>query len=51
MVKVNGVTLTSLNPSTARDAWGLSGLGVEGAAYTYSFFTGHRVVGVAHRGC
>ncbi len=50
MVKVNGVTLTSLHPATARDAWGLSGLGVEGAAYTYSFFTGHRVVGVAYRG-
>ena len=50
MVKVNGVTLTSLNPAAPRDAWGLSGLGIEGAEETYSFFTGYRVVGVAGRG-
>ena len=47
--KVNGVTVTSLNPMAPRAAWRLSGLGVEGHHETYDFFRGIGVVGVAGR--
>lgn len=46
-VKVNGVSLMSLNPMAPRPAWGLSGIGEEGTAETFRFFCGTRVVGVA----
>ena len=47
--KVNGVSVTSLNPMAPRSAWRLSGLGVEGHHETYDFFRGIGVVGVAGR--
>ena len=47
--KVNGVSVTSLNPEAPRSAWRLSGLGVEGNRETYDFFRGIGVVGVAGR--
>ncbi len=47
--KINGVTVTSLNPEAPRSAWRLSGLGVEGHRETYDFFRGIGVVGVAGR--
>lgn len=46
-VKVNGAGLLSLHPSAPRGAWGLSGMGDEGAVETLRFFCGSRVVGVA----
>ncbi len=48
-VKVNGVGLLSLHPLAPRPAWGLSGLGDEGARETLEFFRGTRVIGVAER--
>jgi phenylacetaldehyde dehydrogenase len=48
-VKINGVSLMSLNPLAPRPAWGLSGLGVEGTRETFDFFCGTSVVGVAAR--
>ena len=45
--KVNGVSVTSLNPHAPRPAWRLSGLGVEGHTETFEFFRGLGVVGVA----
>ena len=45
-VQINGVGITGLHPDAPRSAWGLSGIGDEGAAETWSFFTGCRVVGV-----
>ncbi len=47
--KINGVTVTSLNPEAPRSAWKLSGLGVEGHRETFEFFQGIGVVGVAGR--
>jgi phenylacetaldehyde dehydrogenase len=47
MVKINGVTLLNLNAAAPRPAWGLSGLGDEGARETYEFFRGTRVSGSA----
>lgn len=48
-VKINGVSLMSLNHIAPRPAWGLSGLGVEGTRETFDFFCGTSVVGVAAR--
>jgi len=45
--KINGVSVTSLNPYAPRPAWRLSGLGVEGHRETFEFFQGLGVVGVA----
>ncbi|MFC9971094.1 aldehyde dehydrogenase family protein [Spirillospora sp. NPDC127200] len=45
-VKVNGSSVMSLHPFAPRPAWGLSGLGEEGATETLRFFTGARVAGV-----
>jgi len=45
--KINGVSVTSLNPHAPRPAWRLSGLGVEGHRETFEFFRGLGVVGVA----
>jgi acyl-CoA reductase-like NAD-dependent aldehyde dehydrogenase len=45
-VKVNGAGLMGLHPSAPRGAWGLSGMGDEGAFETLRFFCGSRVVGV-----
>jgi acyl-CoA reductase-like NAD-dependent aldehyde dehydrogenase len=46
-VKINGYSLLSLGGSAPRGAWGLSGLGEEGAGQSIEFFTGARVVGVS----
>lgn len=46
-VKWNGVGLLGLHPLAPRPAWGLSGLGDEGAAASIEFFRGHRVLGAA----
>ena len=43
--KINGVTITSLSPSAPRAAWGVSGLGEEGAFETFRFFQGSSVIG------
>ena len=48
-VKINGVSLMSLNHMAPRPAWGLSGLGVEGTRETFDFFCGVSVVGIAAR--
>ncbi|MBY8860232.1 aldehyde dehydrogenase family protein [Nocardia sp. CA2R105] len=48
-VKVNGSSIMSLHLMTPRPAWGVSGLGEEGTAETFRFFTGARVVGVEGR--
>lgn len=48
-VKINGVSLMSLNHMAPRPAWGLSGYGEEGTEETFRFFCGTRVVGVANR--
>ncbi len=45
--KVNGVTVTSLNPHAPRAAWRLSGLGIEGHRETANFFCGIGVAGIA----
>jgi len=45
-VKINGFNLLSLS-GVPRGAWGLSGLGEEGANESIDFFTGARTVGVA----
>lgn len=47
VVKLNAVTLLSLNPMAPRPAWKLSGLGDEGTLETFEFFRGSRVVGAA----
>ena len=47
MVKINGVSLLNLNAAAPRPAWGLSGLGDEGARETFEFFRGTRVLGAA----
>jgi acyl-CoA reductase-like NAD-dependent aldehyde dehydrogenase len=44
-VKINGYSLLSLGGP--RGAWGLSGLGEEGAGESIEFFTGSRVVGLS----
>ncbi len=46
-VKVNAVTVLGLHPLAPRAAWGLSGLGDEGAVETFELFRGTRVVGAA----
>ena len=43
--KLNGVTMTSLSPNAPRAAWGVSGLGEEGAFETFRFFQGSSVIG------
>ena len=48
-VKINGYSLLSLSPAAPRGAWGLSGLGEEGAGQTIEFFTGARVVGLSQQ--
>lgn len=48
-VKINGVTMMSLNPHAVRPAWKQSGLGHEGSRETIEFFSGDTVVGVAGR--
>ncbi len=45
-VKINGYSLLSLS-SAPRGAWGISGLGEEGAAESITFFTGARTVGLS----
>ncbi len=46
-VKINGYSLLALSGTAPRSAWGLSGLGEEGAAQSIRFFTGARVVGLS----
>lgn len=48
-VKINGYSLLSLSEAAPRSAWGLSGLGEEGAAQSIEFFTGTRVIGVSEQ--
>jgi phenylacetaldehyde dehydrogenase len=43
-VKINEVSILALDPTAPRPAWGLSGLGDEGATETFEFFRGSRVV-------
>ncbi|WP_207943169.1 aldehyde dehydrogenase [Actinomadura sp. KC345] len=45
-VKVNGSSVMSLHLFAPRPAWGASGLGEEGTAETFRFFTNPQVVGV-----
>jgi acyl-CoA reductase-like NAD-dependent aldehyde dehydrogenase len=45
-VKINGYSLLSLS-SAPRGAWGISGLGEEGAGESIEFFTGARTVGLS----
>ena len=46
-VKINGYSLLSLGQGAPRSAWGLSGIGEEGARQSVEFFAGARVVGVS----
>lgn len=48
-IKINGVSLMSLNHMAPRPAWGLSGYGEEGTQETFRFFCGTRIVGIANR--
>lgn len=49
LIKINAVSLLNLHPLAPRPAWGLSGLGDEGAYETFEFFRGTRVIGVGAR--
>ena len=44
-VKLNGVSLKSLNADAPGSCWGVSGLGEEGISETYRFFQGVRTLG------